>query len=315
MKARYGLCAAVAALTVLAQPAPAQDCRLTLITSLPITWSEDRSVLVPATIDGNDRLLLIDTAGIYNLITASAADDMHLTRRALNQKMHLTLGVSGTLLSEGAIARTFKLGNITADRMQFAVIPGTKLRKMAAGTLGPSVMANYDVEIDPVHNAFNLFSHDHCPGQVVYWTHTPYAVVPMRLDSFLHIIIPVSLDGHVFEATIDTGSSTSWLQYDLARGPFGWDDSTKDLTPLTESGDTNWFHYPFKTLSLNGVEVQNPQIAVHKEPGALDGPTALVIGMDVLSKLHTFISYADLKMYFTAANAPPPDQAPATSQK
>ena len=182
-------------------------------------------------------------------------------------------------------------------------------RPGAAGTLGPSVMANYDMEIDPAHNKVNLYSQNHCPGEVVYWTRSPYAAIPMRLDSFLHIILPVDLDGHTFEALIDTGSSHSWLLYDLAKGPFGWTDDTKELAPATDAGaGPGWYHYPFRSLSLNGVDIRNPRIDVHKGSGsAADRPT-LVIGMDVLSKLRTFISYSEHMLYFTPANAPPPDE-------
>ncbi|HEY2067994.1 MAG TPA: pepsin/retropepsin-like aspartic protease family protein [Rhizomicrobium sp.] len=311
MKTRLAF--AALALALLPRLALADDCRLTQVTSLPITWSADRSILVPATIEDHDELLLIDTAGVYNLLAAQAADDLHLARRAMNQQTHMTLGVNGKLMSEGAIAHSFKLGNITADRMQFAIIPDTKmLREKAVGTLGPSVMANYDVEIDPANSRFNLFAQNHCPGQVVYWTRTSYASVPMRVDSFLHIIIPVELDGHTFEATVDTGSSESWIQYDLAAGSFGWSADSRDLTHDDPAHpDSPWYRYGFKTLSLNGVDIRNPHIAVHKEPGSSGGMTPIIIGMDVLGKLHTFISYSDKTLYFTGANAPPPaDTAP-----
>jgi hypothetical protein len=296
-----------AAMLFFAGPATAADCKLVQITSLDASRDEAGGLTVPATIEGRDKLLLIDTAGIYSLLTESTVADLKLSRRAMNSQLHLTLGADGHLLSAGAIAHSFKLGNIVADKMEFAIIPDNMISHGAAGTLGPAVMANYDVEIDPAHNKVNLFSQSHCPGEVVYWTRTPYAAIPMRLDSFLHIILPVSLDGHAFEASLDTGSSHSWLLYDLAKGPFGWSDDTKELTPTGNTGaETGWYHYPFKSLSLNGVDIRKPQIDVHKGSGSAADRPAIVIGMDVLSKLHTFISYSEHTLYFTPAETPPP---------
>jgi predicted aspartyl protease len=299
----------VAVMLLFMGQAAAADCKLVQITSLDAARDEAGGLTVPATIEGHDKPLLIDTAGIYSLLTESSVAEMKLSRRAMNSQLHMTLGADGHLLTAGAIAHSFKLGNIVADKMEFAIIPDNMIAHGASGTLGPSVMANYDMEIDPAHNKVNLYSQNHCPGEVVYWTRSPYAAIPMRLDSFLHIILPVNLDGHTFEALIDTGSSHSWLLYDLAKAPFGWSDDTKELTPATDAGaETGWYRYPFKSLSLNGVDIRNPRIDVHKGSGsAADRPT-LVIGMDVLSKLRTFISYSEHMLYFTPANAPPPDE-------
>lgn len=114
------------------------------------------------------------------------------------------------------------------------------LPKELSGTLGPSLLANYDVEIDPAHQKLNLFSQEHCAGKVVYWTRSAVAAVLIRLDDFLHIILPVTLDGQYFEATLDTGSSISQLVYEIAEDKFGWDkDAT--LSAQSEKG----FGYPF----------------------------------------------------------------------
>ncbi len=299
-----------AAILSLLGPARADDCRLTMITSLPASHDAAGGLTVPATLDGTDTHLLVDTAGIYNLLMETPANDMHLSRRAMNSAFRIAVGADSRPITVGAIAHTFKLGNIVAERMQFGIIPDGSVSKGAVGTLGPSVMANYDMEIDPAHGKVNLFSQDHCPDQVVYWTRTAYASVPMRVDSSLHIIVPVVLDGQSFEATVDTGSSTSWLVYDLARGSFNWDESTAAIKPAPNES-AGWYTYPFQTLSLSGVDVRNPKILIRKGSSFADRP-ALIIGMDVLNKLHTFISYSEHKLYFTGANAPPADQpAPA----
>jgi predicted aspartyl protease len=306
------LAAVLIAPTILCPQVRAEDCHLTMITSLTATWDSEGGIVVPATIDGKDTPLLIDTAGIYNLLTRSAATAIGIEERPI--RIRLLLGPNGEPLSTAAVAHSFQLGNIVADKMEFAIIPDHRVGLGASGTLGPNVMANYDVEIDPAHGKVNLFAQDHCPDQAVYWTRTPYASIPMRVDRQLHIIVPVTLDGQVFEATIDTGSSHSWLLYDRARDAFQWTDDTAALVPSNgHAGSVGWYKYPFQSLSLNGVDVRNPRIEVFKSDHGAGDRTALVIGMDVLSKLHTFISYSEHKLYFTGANAPPADATPAAA--
>jgi predicted aspartyl protease len=298
MSARYIL----AALVLLAVPAAADECRLTQVSSLATTPDADGGITVPASIDGHDLRLLVDTAGIYNLLTETTVDTMQLQRRQMRRS--LRLGGSDEVLSSSVSSKNFKLGNIVSDRMDFVVIPDhTLVEGGAQGTLGPAFLAAYDVEIDPAHAKLNFFAPDHCPGQAVYWTSTAYAELAFRVDKTLHIIVPVTLDGQVMEAQVDTGSTVSWINLDTAQSAFGWGS---DVAPAPGPGDSQkWYRYPFKSLSLNGIDVKNPKILIARHASH----KGLVIGMDVLSKLHVFISYSENKMYFTGADAPPPEPA------
>lgn len=299
MIARYAL----AAFALLAAPALADQCQLTQVSSLVTTPDAVGGITVMASIDGHDVRLLVDTAGIYNLLTETTVDTMQLSRHQMRRP--LRLGASGELLSSSVSTKNFTLGNIVASSIDFVIIPDHTLVKGGAeGTLGPAFIAAYDVEIDPAHGKLNFFAPEHCPGQAVYWTNTPYAEIAFRVDRALHIIIPVTLDGKVMEAEVDTGSTVSWIDKDTAQSAFGWGPDA--VPPAAPGEDERWYHYPFKSLSLNGVDVKNPKILVARNAHH----EGLVIGMDVLSKLHTFISYSENKMYITGANAPPPPSQP-----
>ncbi len=39
------------------------------------------------------------------------------------------------------------------------------------GVIGTDLLGKFDVDLDIAHKKLNLFSPDHCKGQVVYWTH------------------------------------------------------------------------------------------------------------------------------------------------
>ena len=50
-----------------------------------------------------------------------------------------------------------------------------------AGDLGTRMFEKVDLELDIAGGKFNLFSSDHCPGNVVYWTKN-YAELPLKRD-------------------------------------------------------------------------------------------------------------------------------------
>jgi predicted aspartyl protease len=287
------------------------DCQpLTLAASLPATRDADGGIVVPASFDGHDIRLLIDTGGIESLMSDATVTEFSLQRRALTGQ--LVMGVNGERMNEGVIVHQFKLGNLVADRMGFVIMPANTVPKEIDGILGPTVMASYDMEIDLLHGKVNLFKKRHCTGDEVYWTDAPYAEIPMRLDEELHIIIPVTLDGKTIDAMVDTGSSTSWMSYDEAARIFDWGDTPPPGLTHPDGDSSDWSAYPFKALSLKEVDVHNPRILLKKHTANLVGEPQLLIGMDVLGKLHTFFSYADHTLYTTSADAPPPEpQAPA----
>ena len=73
-----------------------------------------------------------------------------------------------------------------------------------------------------------MFLPDHCPGQVVYWTHE-FVPIPIRLMNGGHIILPVTLNGVETHAMLDTGAGSTFVSKQLAR-------SKLDIDPVA-SGD------------------------------------------------------------------------------
>ena len=99
---------------------------------------------------------------------------------------------------------------------------------------------------------------------------------------------------------------------------------------LTGDDADKRFEHTFQKLSFEGLEVANPRIAVFPTIGSKDpnngfvtgsrsqkvddrdasAPTML-IGMNILSKLHLYIAFREQKIYITPASAP---QAAKASQ-
>ncbi|HTQ15588.1 MAG TPA: aspartyl protease family protein [Rhizomicrobium sp.] len=304
----------ISALALLAMTAAAraEDCHLERIASLNMIWDRG-DMLVPVDIQGQTRKFLIDISGYKSQITETAADELRLTHTALNPNFRIQIE-SGKSVTHEAAAGPVKLGALSIDRMKFLAVPDDVFIKSVDGTIANDILGNYDVEIDPAGGKVNLYSQDHCPGQVVYWTRAPAAAITFRTGDWLHDDFMADLNGHPIDAMIDTASSKSHIESDLAAREFGWsEDEFKSYGGIL--GEDGEYSPAFTHLSLNGVEIVNPRIVIAKQQFHGDGPVMLSLGMNILRNFHIFISNKDHTIYLTAANAPPVDAAapPATT--
>jgi hypothetical protein len=103
-------------------------------------------------------------------------------------------------------------------------------------------------------------------------------------------------------AALDTGSPDTIMNLDRARDVFGWGRNA----PLRGIGNGS-YQYPFERLTFEGGNVPHPSITLVPESriglGVRPHGESLIIGMDMLRKLHIYISYGQRKVYFTG---PPP---------
>jgi tetratricopeptide (TPR) repeat protein len=125
----------------------------------------------------------------------------------------------------------------------------------------------------------------------------------------LQIIIPVILDGHAIQGLIDTGATTTFLPIAVEKQMFGLDLGSPDAPERDLQGGTKAYQHVFKSLSFNGVTVANPHILVYAQALSDEVPT-MIIGMDVLRKLHIFMAFSERKMYISGASATPLAAAP-----
>ena len=297
------LLATIFASTAMADP----ECHLKRFETLDIDTSADGTITVPVTIENHPARLTVDTGAAFSVVDESFARSIGLEPRPMGPGMFMMLG-GGIPLSKIVTTHSFKIGRLAGNHFGFVVAPSKVLSPDNMGMLGPDVMGSYDVEIDFAGGKLNIFSPDHCPGQVVYWTQDPDAEVPMKLDRNQHITIPVMLDGKPLTAVADTGAARSFMSLDVAKEIFGLDEKNPALKSLGVVGVNNvaaeqLYHYPFQSLTFEGIEVRNPDIAITKGSAADKGEPQLLIGIGVLRQLHLYIAYKEQKLYLTSAEA------------
>jgi predicted aspartyl protease len=291
--------------------AVAADCSLKLVNSVPITMAaEGTRVLVSVAINGAQKQFLLDTGGAITQISPAAVKELNLPLRETGIKL---LDLYGNASNGAAKIDDFTVGHLHAREQIFPI--STFDSKLVAGIFAADFMGEYDIELDFAGGKMNYFSRDHCEGKVVYWPAAAIAAVPMHFTDN-HLNLDVTLDGHPLRAMIDTGAPDTTLTVAEARRVFG----------ITAENNDEAFEHVFQKLSFEGLEVGNPHIAIipdkigSKDPNngfvtgsrtkkvddrEVSAPTML-IGMNILSKLHLYIAFREQKIYITPASLPRP---------
>jgi predicted aspartyl protease len=284
-----------------AHASSAPSCNLTLVASLDLDPAQlpDRAV-IQASIRDTPEKMIVDTGATQTMISEAMADQFQLHRIPISEHFVMT-DYFGNRMDHVAVIPSLTTGNLHASDVHALIMPHDP---GAAGVIGPDLLLHYEVELDFAARKMNLFEQDHCPGQVVYWTHDPVATVPLDIDLFGHIGLDVTLDGRTIPAHIDTGAPVSAMKWANAEADFGLTPKSPGMTKPPSPSDPGLFHQ-FKSLAIGGIQIANPSVYISGGMNAEGQPikTDFLIGLRELSKLHVVISYKEKRLFATAPNA------------
>ncbi len=285
--------AAVLSLVLSAQ-AFAQDCQLKSLGSLPVTFSSTGELLVPAGIEGRQLLFKFSPSSHFSVLNSDTITALSLHRSSVSIT---TLTYKGWPIKL-RVAADLTLGTSTG-RSFFAAPPiAVSKDPQVAGMLGWDILRMIDMEFDLSRGRINLFSPDHCPGKVVYWTQSAAtAAVPVAAGNWA-MIVPASLDGQVLPVQIDPSYTRALMEIDTAERYFG-QKRTNDEASLAQP-------YSFKSLSFEGLTISNPQLYPYQGlPLRRDaqGSAAIYLGWPQLKQLRLYVAVKEKMIYITAANA------------
>ena len=303
-----------------AAPAFAQTCGpLQQFVSLDAKVSKDGTILVPLGVEGSTGYFELQFGQPVSGIIGQAADQLQKKRTTVDQ--NVTINVAGQSVTQMV---NVKLGfGATSGTDWLGVIP-EPLRgdPSITGALGYDILRHFDVELDLAHNKVNLFSQDHCPGKVIYWTKSAtVAAIPFITRKSQAFLVPMQLDGKDVEVQIATDDDHDYLNARIARLNFG-------ITPAADStGNSDRKPLPFKTLTVDGLTITNPTVYPYGDPmaegcnggaryhqaGIHDeanryietcfGEPDLFLGRSALQHLHVFLAFGEKMLYATAADA------------
>ncbi|MBV9550328.1 MAG: retropepsin-like domain-containing protein [Alphaproteobacteria bacterium] len=339
MRMRNGGLILVVILAGLASPAAAADCGpLKQIASLDLKAAPGGGPRfgVPVTINGSPRLLLLNTQYKESRLTRAAVNALQLKPAAYGKMLRLDGQVTNGYMV------TVDLGIGTSLLKGTEMLVDENVGGGFDGEFSTDLMQRYDIELDFTGRKLNYFLSDHCEGKVVYWPTTGFTTVPIRgwgarltntasMNSTgmtphpVEFGITVSIDGHEIPASVETNLAQTTLNSDTAHSLFGLtadSPGTVQLGSLDGTQAHRRFGYVFKTLTIGGITLHDPHIAMapdllgtkssemiqadsHIQRRSDDRLPTLRIGMDVLRNLHMFIATGEQKLYLTLAPQPP----------
>jgi hypothetical protein len=306
--------------------AQAEDCALKQIESIPMEVYPDHLVL-PVSFGAIPEKLVFRMENAGSGISGDIADKLDLHVTSVPPNIHFKR--DGEDITRIAHVRDMHLGRLTIGDMEFLMLKRGRYPDGVAGDLGTQLFEKVDLELDIAGGKFNLFASDHCPGKAVYWT-KDYAQVPLKREKdFDFLRAELKLDGQPLTVSFST-VGRSRIGMDAMRRLFNIDETSPQLTAVGQDllGHKT-YRFAFKSLTADGLTVNNPDILVFDEaprPECKEAPhftdpettvhsteqprltrnfgcTDAVLGLSVLSKLHIYVSRKENLLYVSAAGA------------
>ena len=307
-------------LLLTATVAQAQDCApAKLLASVAMHSAEPESNIrtVPVTLNGTTRHMILDTGGAVTQLSRDTIEELKLPVRDSGAAVY---DINGRVSRRFAVVDDFTFGQL--NRKDAALMVWPEPRRPYAGELAQDMLQPYDVDVDFGAGILKMFAKDHCPGPQGW---TPTVRTTMRNKGW-HLHIPVTLDGHTYDAIFDTGSRHTIMRLPAARRDFDLRPDSPGMTPYNAiNGDaflTGYLHN-FSKMSFGGMTVDNPEVMVVPDimnRNADTSPMArnrayhhnadlilpeLSLGMDVLKHLHLFMAFGEQALYIAPDIAVP----------
>lgn len=288
---RFGLLVALCALLGFEPGAQGADCRLKQFFSIDIQKTADGKVIFPASYNDQTFEIFLDTVSVADgLIKESVANRLNLP--LINKINPYIIDEKGRFLNTYIEMKNFKIGSTTAPEAKLYVIKDNFNNYFGPKTPDAQIAMNYfrglDAEFDLKNNKINFFSSKHCPGNVVYWA-KEWVESRLDIDKSYRYFLDVKIDGEKLNAIVDLARSVNVISYEVVKDNSDLHIKEKDIGRLKK----------FKKLEIAGITLRDVEILVdHARPrNKID----FHIGSDFFTKVHTYFSYDEDKIYVTSA--------------
>lgn len=313
---------------------PPADCNLSILEEFPITVTKDNGFLIPATMDGHETKLLIDTGAEVSWLFDNSLDRLGIKYSSFSV-LNDVRGLGGTSRTGAVALSDLKLGDVSYGPVDMPVIVPDKSVQDArkkdkskhappyAGMLGNNFLSNFDVEFDVPEHKIYILSQDHCKGVVQHWN-GPLIAAPFRMsvpetdpttggirprmaDDY-KIRVPITVNGRPVLAILDSGAQNSYMTWEFA-SQLG---ISKDTPGVTKTEDVDGidghsvpgYHYRFSTFTIGdetliGVPVEIGDVSQGRHAEFAD---IFILGADFFAKNRVYIAYKERMIYFTPYN-------------
>jgi predicted aspartyl protease len=300
--------------------ASAADCALKKVASFDATIGS--AILVKARIDDQPVSAMLDTGAPYNMLSKVTVDLLKLPMERVREGA--MIDATGNSVLHLARAHSVTLGDVKTKDTPFFVMGESRPDALAPDAIfGTNFLEANDLELDLAHGKVNMFTPDHCPGQVVYWTHE-FVPIPIKLMSGGHIVLPVTVNGATTNAMLDTGASLSTVGTLFAKNTLGIDPAAGDAKTGHLVAGTGarllFYRHIFDNFDIGGIQFHNTEMEIAPDTMnrmAFNGNsdvherlreddvanTPVILGLAHLRKLRLYFSFRERMLYVTPANA------------
>lgn len=301
--------------------------------------SGDDRPFVPVTINGADKTMLFASGSSIGLIGEATVAALKLPHEYPSKELNAAMwrGVpawEGRTAREQADVAVLGLGRLRIVDATFEVEPqsAASASDMAyVGVLPPRLLRDFDIDLDFGAATMTVLSQDCEEG----WFETrypgPVAALPFRLPGYGTPLVDVELDDRTLTALAQTGARISVI-HSAAAQDFGLtlgDADTPYVGELAGKPGTRVYRHHFATLALGGVSLHDIDLFIVPDAPVSPGDDApeigsriprvsprvsapeMILGMDVLRRLHLYFANKDHMLYVTPASVLPGPAATA----
>jgi len=266
---------------------------------MPVYFESGSAPIIIAVVNGVPAAMLFDTGSTTSFVSPQIAKQAHLPVLDMNYTLTFS-GVGGDQTAELSSAHQFILGNAAASDMQIVIMrydPGMDPHgqpNIMDGDLADDVTRNYDVDLDFPHGQLTFYTAGWCAHVAPPWTGAATAV-PISIDDYGQIHIPVSIDGRKLTAFLDTGTTESDIPTDLfTSSGLARDGRLMSKNNIVRAIGGFGFiaedEYQFQRLSIGGVTVRDPILNVENPDEELpDLPPAQRAKIERLIQAHEIV--------------------------
>jgi predicted aspartyl protease len=271
------------------------SCKLVHVTDLTLSYSHGH-ILTPATLNGVQTNMIIDTGAQGTMVTKAAADRLGLPIRFTERR---AVGIGGSRSIYSFYARSFRIGGLHGEHLPLDVSDAdfSGFDPPADGLFGADFLAAYDIDVDLWDHQARLFkaiSGCTSPAAALDQPLFMAALVPGGFPGDTSPYVHVQVGGTTLLAEVDSGASyTVIFRHAARRLGLNTEDLTADphfksagVGPRTRDA----VRHVMTPITIGEVTISNLPVAIVDQN--MEDGTEMLLGTDFLSHVHVWLSFS-----------------------
>lgn len=254
--------------------------------------------LMQATIKGQPATFVLDTGAVAVVLTQPALRRLGLAIDA--RTISTVTGVGGTAQTAAGRLEAMRIGDLEVpDHKAIVLPPGSALSAGGIdGLFGVSVLSVFEVELDLPQRRVTLYAGRLCPDTLAPAWAARATVLDASRSERGRFVVPVTLDGKVLNALVDTGAGRTFVARDAAAGIGVTPEILARDPQLAVNGAgpaaATMAAHRFGAVEIAGDRFEGPVFHVGErvEPG-ID----MILGADYLAGRRLWLSYARRRVF------------------